>query len=165
LIKPLNFLYSCKTLSLKDNAGWLKVITKLIKTSNRSSLFKINKHSRQGILPEDYYNYAMVLKTNGKYDEANKWMDKFKELKPDDLRAKDYAANKNELTNLLKDNGKYKIKHLNVNTDALDFGTCYYKNKIVFASTRTNLKLFKKNTIGLENHFGICMFLMWMEVN
>jgi len=94
-----------------------------------------------GILPEDYYNYAMILKINGKYDEASKWMDKFIKLKPDDLRAKDYAANKNELANLLKDNGKYKIEHLNINTAALDFGTCYYKNKIVFVSTRAAHKL------------------------
>jgi len=49
--------------------------------------------AQEGILPEDYYNYAMVLKTDGKYEESNKLMDKFKELKPDDLRAKDYASN------------------------------------------------------------------------
>jgi len=90
----------------------------------------------EGILPEDYYNYAMVLKTNGKYDEADKWMNKFKELKPEDLRAKSYATNNPYLANLLKDDGKYKIEHLNVNTDAEDFGPCYYKNKIVFSSTR-----------------------------
>jgi outer membrane protein OmpA-like peptidoglycan-associated protein len=94
-----------------------------------------------GILPEDYYNYAMVLKTNGKDDEAGKWMDKFIELKPDDLRAKDYVANHNESTNLLNDAGKYRIEHLNVNTDALDFGPSYYKDKIVFASSRVTPEL------------------------
>ncbi len=31
----------------------------------------------QGLIPDDYYNYALVLKTNGKYDEAGKCMDKF----------------------------------------------------------------------------------------
>ena len=87
---------------------------------------------------EDYYNYAMVLKSNGKYVEAGKWMDTFKELKPDDLRAKDYVANSNGLSSLLKDKGLFKIEHLSVNTDALDFGTSYYKNKIVFASTRVS---------------------------
>lgn len=89
------------------------------------------------ILPEDYYNYAMVLKSNGKYDEAGKWMDKFAELKPDDLRSKDYIANKAILPELLKDHAKYKIEHLTINSEALDFGTSYYKDKIVFASTRT----------------------------
>jgi outer membrane protein OmpA-like peptidoglycan-associated protein len=85
---------------------------------------------------EDYYNYAMVLKSNGKYAEAGKMMEIFLELKPDDLRAKDYAANKNGLTDLLKDNGRYKIEHQNINTDALDFGTSYYKNEVVFTSSR-----------------------------
>ncbi len=97
-----------------------------------------------GNLPEDYYNYAMVLKTNGKYDESGKSMDKFKELKPADLRAKDYAANKDELINLSKDDGKYLVKHLSVNTDAEDFGTCYYKNKIVFSSSGANPKSTEK---------------------
>lgn len=97
-----------------------------------------------GLLPEDYYNYAMVLKTNGKYDEARKWLNIFKELKPDDLRAKSYVADKDELSDLLKDDGKYKIAHLNINTDAEDFGTTYYKNKIVFTSSRANFKMIKR---------------------
>ena len=89
-----------------------------------------------GLMPEDYYNYSMVLKSNGKYDESAKMMDIFFELKPADLRAQDYENNKYELSDLLKDNGKYKIEHLNVNTAALDYGTSYYKNKIVFSSSR-----------------------------
>jgi|ERR1019366_6729797 outer membrane protein OmpA-like peptidoglycan-associated protein len=94
----------------------------------------------EGNLPEDYYNYAMVLKSNGKYDEASKYMDKFKDLKPNDLRAKSYVANKDALGNLAKDNGSFKINHLNFNTDAEDFGACYYLNKIVFASSGANPK-------------------------
>ena len=37
-----------------------------------------------GVLPEDYFKYAMVLKSNNKYDLANTSLDKFKELKPSD---------------------------------------------------------------------------------
>ncbi len=93
------------------------------------------------ILPEDYYNYAMVLKINCKYDESNKWMDKFEELKPNDLRVKSYNDNKEEFSNLLKDDGKYKIEHLNINTIADDFGASFYKNEIVFSSTRSKPKM------------------------
>ena len=39
-------------------------------------------NNSSGVPADDYYSYAMVLKTNGKYDQAAKWMDKFKELKP-----------------------------------------------------------------------------------
>jgi outer membrane protein OmpA-like peptidoglycan-associated protein len=97
--------------------------------------------AQTGLIPEDYYNYAMVLKTNGKYDEYSKWMDKFAEQKPGDLRAKDYMANKAGYANLSKDNGKYKINILNINTDADDFGTCYYKDKIVFSSSLSKPKM------------------------
>ena len=94
---------------------------------------------------EDFYNYAMVLKANGNYDQVAPWMDKFKELKPNDLRAKNYADNNSQLTNLQKDQGKYKVTHLDINTDAEDFGPSYYKNKIVFASSReTTPNIIKK---------------------
>lgn len=114
--------------NIKSEETYFKIITEAI-----------------GVEPTDYYNYAMVLKADGKYDESNKQMDKFVELKPEDLRAKDYKANKAGFSNLVKDNGNYKIEHLNVNTDAEDFGTSYYKDKIVFASTRTT-KLMPKES-------------------
>ncbi len=57
-------------------------------------------------------------------------------LKPDDLRAKDYLMNKDLLPDLKKEDNRFKTNHLNVNTEALDFGPGFYKNKIVFASSR-----------------------------
>ncbi len=105
------------------------------------------------IIANDYFNYAMVLKCNGKYPEANVWMEKFAELKPNDLRTKDYRANKEELPNLLKDYGKYSIFNEDINTDAKDFGTSYYKNSIVFASTRSS-KMFPKIYNWTRKPFG-----------
>jgi outer membrane protein OmpA-like peptidoglycan-associated protein len=99
-----------------------------------------------GNLPEDYYDYAMILKDNGKYQESNKAMDKFTELKPTDLRAKNYIANRAELPSLLKDDGKYKVEHLNINTDAEDFGTSYYKDEVVFASSKALPKLIQRKS-------------------
>lgn len=98
----------------------------------------------EGVVPMDHYNYAMILKTNGKYDEAGVQMDKFVTLMPNDLRAKSYFDNKGKLGDLLKDNGNYKIENLKVNTDAQDFGTSYYNNKIVFTSTRATPQIIKR---------------------
>jgi outer membrane protein OmpA-like peptidoglycan-associated protein/tetratricopeptide (TPR) repeat protein len=94
-----------------------------------------------GVLPEDYYDYAMILKNEGKTEQSNTYMDKFYELKQGDLRAQDYERNKTNINNLSKDNGNYKIQHLDVNTDAEDFGTSYYKNEVVFASSREKPKM------------------------
>lgn len=100
----------------------------------------------EGVLPDDYFNYAMILKDNGKYEEAFIPMDKFTQLKPTDLRAKDYLTHKSDLPGLLKDDGKYKLSTLSVNSDAEDFGTCYYKNSLVFASTRSKAKMIKRTS-------------------
>ncbi|HEX8515521.1 MAG TPA: OmpA family protein [Bacteroidia bacterium] len=101
-------------------------------------------NNSSGTLAEDHFNYAMILKMNGKYEEANKAMDKFSAMKPDDLRAKSYVENKEGFSGLLKDDGKYKVEHLKVNTEAKDFAPTYYKDKIVFASTRSAAKMVKR---------------------
>ncbi|WP_317898074.1 OmpA family protein [Aurantibacillus circumpalustris] len=105
-------------------------------TSSETAYLKLFT-MKDGNNSEDYFNYSMVLKSVKKYEEAGKWMDKFVEQTPQDLRAIDYKANKASLPLLLENNAKYKINNLNINSDAQDFGTSYYKNKIVFASSRT----------------------------
>lgn len=90
------------------------------------------------VQPEDYYHAYMACKTNGKYAEADKWMQQFVKLKPNDLRAIDFLSNKSKLQDLSKNSNEYAIHHLAINTDALDFGTSFYKNKIVFSSSRSN---------------------------
>jgi outer membrane protein OmpA-like peptidoglycan-associated protein len=100
--------------------------------------------SSENISAEDYYNYAMVLRSNGKYYESGMWMNKFVELKPNDYRAKDYIANSKELNNLLRNNDNYLITSLKFNNDALDFGPSYYKDKIVFASTMERGRLISR---------------------
>jgi outer membrane protein OmpA-like peptidoglycan-associated protein len=93
------------------------------------------------VIPDDYYNYAMILKGNGKYNDAIESMNTFSRLKPEDLRTKSYISNKADFGKMLKDDGKFKVKHLEVNTKAKDFGTSYYKNKIIFSSSRSKAKM------------------------
>ena len=109
--------------------------------------------STEGVLPEDYYNHARILKINGKWAESNQMMDKFVELKPNDLRGKDYSANKGEFANFLKDDNKYKINTLKVNTDEEDFAPSFYKDQIVFASSRAKPKMIVRNNNWTGNPF------------
>jgi outer membrane protein OmpA-like peptidoglycan-associated protein len=142
--KAIDSYTQAKTLSIEGQRSLAESYYNLDQNIQSEEVYLKLVNESEGVIPEDYYNYAMVLKANGKYDEADKWMDKFKELKPDDLRAKDYAANKNELSNLKTANSKYKIEHLNVNSEEMDFGTSYFEDKIVFASTRNSKKCAKK---------------------
>lgn len=98
--------------------------------------------------PEDYYNFAMVLKRIGKYDVSDFWMGKFVALKPNDLRAISYQNDRADLSNLSEDKGRFKIKKLDNNTGAQDFGTAYDQNNVVFASTRSSGSKRKANSNG-----------------
>jgi outer membrane protein OmpA-like peptidoglycan-associated protein len=151
--KAIHCYSRTKDLSVEGQRRMAESYHKIDLNNKSEETYAILLDSAKGLIPEDFYNYAMVLRANAKYDESNKWMDKFAELKPDDLRAQDYKANKNELPNLLKDAGKFKIGHLNINTDALDFGTSYYKDKIVFASTRIAPDTHPKNYIWTGKPF------------
>ncbi|MDI1353295.1 MAG: OmpA family protein [bacterium] len=88
------------------------------------------------IKPNDYYVYAMALKSNAKYSEAEVMMDKYKSLKPYDASSRSFEENCKSLPVLVTDQGKYRIEHLNLNSEADDFGTCFLKDKVVFASSR-----------------------------
>lgn len=95
-------------------------------------------NAAEGVLPEDFYNYAMICRINRKYNEADKWMQKFAQEKPNDLRVIDYTLNSTKLRGLINDSTDFRIQNLAMNTDALDFGTSYFNNQIVFSSSRAD---------------------------
>ncbi len=87
-------------------------------------------------VPEDLYNYASILKINKKYEEAQKWMEKFYNLNKTDSRAKKWMLDSDLYKRLLKDKGIFIVENLDINSSQQDFGTSYFKDKVVFASSR-----------------------------
>lgn len=98
-------------------------------------------NAQSNVSPEDYYNYASLLKYSGKYTEAFKMMDKFSALNPLDARAIDYVENKHKFESISKDDGTFKINQLNINSNADDYATSFYGNKIVFVSNKSLYKM------------------------
>lgn len=86
--------------------------------------------------PEYFFRYAMTFKALEKYDEANKWLLKFNELKENDLR--NVSFNNYLLGNFDQDsiNKSYKLSNLSINTALSDFGSYIYQNKLYFASSK-----------------------------
>ena len=114
-----------------------KSYAKLNNYRKAEETFALLVNSMYELFPEDYFQYAMVLKMNGKFIESNSWLTKFQLLKPNDLRAQSFAKNVFKVDNLKKDSGRFSILPMEMNTNAEDFGTAYYGDKIVFASTRS----------------------------
>lgn len=108
-----------------------EVYSKLISASN-------------GVIAEDYYDYAMVLKSNEKYAESSKWMDKFAKENPNDLRGKSYTDHKQQYEGYSVPNPDFTVISQSVNTSSQDFGTSYYKDKVVYASSNAVPKAIKR---------------------
>lgn len=96
--------------------------------------------------PEYYFRYALALKGIEDYEGSDKWMNKFNELKPDDLRGKAFVSKvdyKSAIEDLSRDD--IEIINLEFNTELSDFGTTEYENGIVFASARGGGRKYRWN--------------------
>lgn len=89
---------------------------------------------------ETYYRYAQMLKSNGKYEEANKQMQKFASLAPNDQRAMAFKQDPNYVPKLLDKQKKYDVKSLEISSDNSDFGAVLYDNQLYFTSARNESK-------------------------
>lgn len=85
---------------------------------------------------ETYYRYAQMLKSNGKYEEANKQMKKFAAATPTDSRAKAFMENPNYIPRLLDKTKLFNINPSTVSSDKSDFGAVLYDNTVYFTSAR-----------------------------
>ncbi len=98
------------------------------------------KQKKVTVEPEYYYRLAQSLKTVGKYADANKLLEEFKQKKGDDVRADLFDKNKNYLNTIESNSGRYKIKNTAASTSVSDYGPAFYgDNKVVFASNRDSL--------------------------
>lgn len=89
---------------------------------------------------ETYYRYAQMLKGNGKYEEANKQMQKFASASPNDARAKAFKENPNYIPSLLDITKSFNVNSLDVSSDKSDFGAILYDNSLYFTSARNTAK-------------------------
>jgi len=72
---------------------------------------------------ETYYRYAQTLKSFGKYEEANKQMDVFAKLLPNDERAKKHNLNPTYVPSLLNATNMFTVSETNINVkEESDFG-------------------------------------------
>lgn len=99
---------------------------------------------------ETYYRYAQMLKADGKYEEANKQMQKFAAAAPSDSRAISFKQNPNYIPRLLDKTKLFNINPSDVSSDKSDFGAVLYDNSVYFTSARNGAR---KNYGALDEPF------------
>ena len=91
---------------------------------------------------EDFFYYTKALQSNKKYAQAKVWMDKYLESESSD---KVNNIDLDYISDLMKDSLRYKIKPIEVNSEASDFGVSFYKDQLVFSSAREKHSVIKRN--------------------
>jgi len=90
---------------------------------------------------QTYYKYAQMLKAEGNFKEADKQMQQFAQLAPNDQRAITFKNNPNYLSELKGQEKLYDIAKSDVSSDKTDFGAVLTNdNNVYFASARNTSK-------------------------
>ena len=97
-----------------------------------TELFAMN----QEVESEYYFRYAQTLKSVGDYKKADEMMDKFYQKDGSDNRAKIAKSQKDYLSEIKKNSGRYRIENAGINSEFSDYGTAFYKDELVFTSAR-----------------------------
>jgi outer membrane protein OmpA-like peptidoglycan-associated protein len=103
--------------------------------------------------PYDFYDMYYILRINGKYEESEQWMIKYAAINPFDHRVQNYLKNIDKFNIKILDEGRYNIKNMEINSDQQDFGTAFYNDKIVFSSSRSDIKPYKNTYSWNEMNF------------
>ncbi|SIR37222.1 OmpA family protein [Maribacter ulvicola] len=88
------------------------------------------------VTPEDYFKYAQSLKTIGEYDTSKSIMNKFIEVTKGDGRATAYDADRDFMSEIKENSGRYNLRPFAYNSPYSDFAPSFYKEGIIFSSDR-----------------------------
>jgi outer membrane protein OmpA-like peptidoglycan-associated protein/tetratricopeptide (TPR) repeat protein len=84
-----------------------------------------------------YLYYAQALASNGKYKDAQEAYEKYSKVETADKRSGGFQKLYKNVETLNKNAACYKVDYLSINSDKADFSPMYYKNGLVFNSSRT----------------------------
>ncbi len=94
--------------------------------------------------PEYYYRYAITLKSSGKIKESEQYLLKYVSLVPEQNRAQILKNEKNYLENIKINSDRFEIKTLTINSPNSDFGGSFYKDQLVFSSSRESKSIIQR---------------------
>ena len=93
--------------------------------------------------------YAEVLANQKKYQESEKYYQKYLGLTSTDVRAENFAKSYQSIIELAKDNGLYKVNYTDLNTVNSEYSPTFYKEGLIFSSNRNRYDV-TKNMFGWD---------------
>lgn len=88
--------------------------------------------------------YAQALMSNGEYERARNWLERYKVQSGDSLRADQLISGIDNFEAFYLDSSRYKIDTAAFNSEGSDFSPAYYRNGVVFSSNRERFRIVKR---------------------
>ncbi|MFY7908460.1 MAG: OmpA family protein [Emticicia sp.] len=89
--------------------------------------------------PEIYLQFAQVLACNKKYNESANYYKLYAQVQNNDTRGMSFYEAYQNVYQFSKDSALYSVESAFFNSEFSDFSPMYYKNGLVFCSSRDNL--------------------------
>ena len=89
--------------------------------------------------------YGQALMRNGKYEQAEAWMNTYNTQQQTDNRGRKFMESIQGMDNFFANKDSYTIKNLSINSKEDDFSPTMYEDGIIFASSRVNENLVSYN--------------------
>jgi outer membrane protein OmpA-like peptidoglycan-associated protein/tetratricopeptide (TPR) repeat protein len=115
--------------------------------------------------PDHYYNYAQVLSSIERYEEALSWYEIYAALIPSDPRNTDKIQFLKNMDYYLSDSNLYELIVLPFNSDHSDFGSKYYDSGFVFISSRDKRVIMKNNAKSAMSEKESPLNLYYVEID
>lgn len=128
-----------KVLRKEDNTEALQKIAnsyRLIKNYKQAEVYYARLVKKEGIDPINYFYYGSVLKNNMKIDEAKEQFKKYSASVPDDKKTTSQFKSLDDIKIWISRAQQYEIKSVPVNTPNAEFSPVYFKDKLVYASSK-----------------------------
>ncbi|MFK7949631.1 MAG: carboxypeptidase regulatory-like domain-containing protein [Saprospiraceae bacterium] len=105
---------------------------------NNAGLWYLKAVQLQNSDPEHFFQYGKVLQMLGKYRMAEKYFEEYSKV--DAVKGKIYAESARFAAQRQGDVPLYTVSKENISSASDDFGAAFYKGKLIYASSRTDLK-------------------------
>ncbi len=109
------------------------------KTKEAAMWYGLALKKYNNVNPEYIYKYIQTQRSLNNYEEANKWLEKFKNIQSNDSRGNAYNRNNIEIYEELESTeGDVIVETLNlpINSKYSDFGSYMFNDQLIFASAR-----------------------------
>ncbi|RZL35887.1 MAG: flagellar motor protein MotB, partial [Pedobacter sp.] len=112
---------------------------------NAAQWFLRLEKAQEKLEPLQYFKLSQSLKSIGNYEEATKKIARIPQYSSVDIQK--------ALKNIEKNSGRYQIKLASFNSESADFSPAFYKEKIVFTSSRDTGAAFKRKHTWTNESF------------